>query len=123
MAERGRPGRRLRDTGRQGADTRGGVGGCGSPYQVEHRLHDVPVADLADLYESDQNGEFHTDVADRHRRVDHPRRQHHRAGARAGRPPRFAHGASTAAGPDGQERDGLRLEPRARLVARHPPRC
>lgn len=99
---------------------------AGGPYQVEHGLHDVPVADLADLYESDQNGEFHPDVADRHRRVDHPRRQHHRAGAGAGRPPRLPHGASaasTAAGPDGQERDGLRLEPRARLVARHPPRC
>lgn len=122
MAAHGRAGRRLRDTGRQGADARGG------PYQVAHGLHEVPVADLADLYESDQNGEFHSDVANPHGRVDHSRGQHHLAGggAGAGCPPRLPHGASaasTAASKDGQERDGLRLESRAWLVARHPPRC
>lgn len=104
------------------------------PYQVEHRLHDVPVADLSDLYESNQHCEFHPDVADRHRRVNHPRGQHHRAGA--GRPPQLPHPAAPAAaaaaataaapaasasGPDGEEPHGLRLEPRARLLARHLP--
>lgn len=116
-----------------------GVGGLGGrwrarlfPYQVEHRLHDVPVADLSDLYESNQHCEFHPDVADRHRRVNHPRGQHHGAGA--GRPPQLSHRASPAAataaapaasasGPDGDEPHGLRLEPRARarLLARHLP--
>lgn len=120
-----------------GGQAVGGLGGRWrarlSPYQVEHRLHDVPVADLSDLYESNQHCEFHPDVADRHRRVNHPRGQHHRAGA--GRPPQLSHpaapaataaaapAASAAAGPDGDEPHGLRLESRARarFLARHLP--
>lgn len=114
--------------GRRGPRGRGGGQRARrAPYQVQHSLHDVPVADLADLYESDQHCEFHPDVADRHRRVDHTRGQHHRAGAaagaRAGRPPRLSHPAAPASGPDSEEPRGLRLEPRARarLLARHAP--
>lgn len=113
----------LRGAGGRTAGARGRQrGGEAAAYQVQHRLHDVPVADLADLDESDEDGEFHPDVADRHRRVNHPRGEHHGAGARRPQLPHHgdaASAAASAAGPDGDESRGLRLRPRRRLLARH----
>lgn len=109
-----------------GPSARRGVTGAGCPdaYQVQHRLHDVPVADLPDLDESDENGEFHPDIADRHRRVNHPRGQHYGPGARRSQLPHHRDAAaatstSSTAGPDGDESRGLRVRPRHRLFARH----
>lgn len=112
---------------------RRGVTGAGCPaaYQVQHRLHDVPVADLPDLDESDEDGEFHPDITDRHRRVNHPRGEHDGPGARRPQLPHHRDAAATAAasaaaasstaGPDGDESRGLRVRPRHRLLARHLP--
>lgn len=44
------------------------------PYQVEHSLHDISVANLPHLDQSDQNREFHLDIPDGHLRVDYPAR-------------------------------------------------
>lgn len=44
------------------------------PYQVEHSLHDISVANLPHLDQSDQNCEFHLDIPDGNLRVDHPGR-------------------------------------------------
>lgn len=110
------------------AGARRGVTGAGCPaaYQVQHRLHDVPVADLPNLDESDEDGEFHPDIADRHRRVNHPRGEHHGPGARRPQLPHHRDTAAAAAsastaGPDGDESRGLRVRPRHRLLARHLP--
>ena len=51
-------------------------------HQVQHRLHDVPVANLPDLDQAHQHGEFHLDIPDRDGGVDHPGREDHRAGWR-----------------------------------------
>ncbi|MEQ2254236.1 hypothetical protein ILYODFUR_001650 [Ilyodon furcidens] len=53
-----------------------------SAHQVQHRLHDVPVANLPDLDQAHQHSEFHLDIPNRNRGVDHPGRENHRAGRR-----------------------------------------
>lgn len=53
-----------------------------STHQVQHCLHDVPVANLPDLDQAHQHGEFHLDIPDRDSGVDHPGREDHRAGCR-----------------------------------------
>lgn len=73
------------------------AGGVEPPYQVQHGLHDVPVADLPDLNESDQHGKFHADVADGHGRINHPGGQHDRAGARCPQLPHHGRRGATAA--------------------------
>lgn len=51
-----------------------------STHQVQHRLHDVSVANLPDLDQAHQHSEFHLDIPDRDSGVDHPGREDHRAG-------------------------------------------
>lgn len=85
--------------GKDGRAARAPAGGVEPPsYQVQHGLHDVPVADLPDLNESDQHGKFHAYVADGHGRINHPGGQHDRAGARCPQLPHHGRrGAATAA--------------------------
>lgn len=59
-----------------------GLLGPASTHQVQHRLHDVPVANLPDLNQAHQHGEFHLDIPYRNSGVDHPGRENHRAGCR-----------------------------------------
>lgn len=51
-----------------------------STHQVQNRLHDVPVANLPDLDEAHQDGEFHLNIPYRYSGVDHPGREDHGAG-------------------------------------------
>lgn len=46
-------------------------------YQIEHRFNNVPVANLSDLDQSDENSKFHLDIPDWHRWIDNPSREHH----------------------------------------------
>lgn len=53
----------------------------GFTYQIQHRLHNVPVVNLSDLDETDEHREFGFDIPYRDRRINNPSREHHGAGA------------------------------------------
>lgn len=81
----------------------------GSPtHQVEHGFHDVPVANLPDLDQAHQHGEFHLDIPYRDSGVDHPGREDHRAGCRHHPLPGSGGGASGGGG-GASARGDLRL--------------
>lgn len=46
-------------------------------YQIQHRFHNIPVANLSNLDQSDENGEFHFDIPDWNRWIDNPSREDH----------------------------------------------
>lgn len=46
-------------------------------YQIQHRFNNIPVANLSDLDQSDENGEFHFDIPDWNRWIDNPSREDH----------------------------------------------
>lgn len=46
-------------------------------YQIQHRLNYIPVANLSDLDQSNENSKFHLDIPDWNRWIDNPSRENH----------------------------------------------
>lgn len=46
-------------------------------YQIQHRFNNIPVANLSNLDQSDENSKFHFDIPDRNRWIDNPSREDH----------------------------------------------
>lgn len=52
-------------------------GGNTFTHQIQHRFHNITVANLSDLDQSDENSKFHFDIPDRNRWIDNPSREDH----------------------------------------------
>lgn len=46
-------------------------------YQIQHRFNYIPVANLSDLDQSNENSEFHLDIPDWNRWIDKTSRENH----------------------------------------------